>query len=68
MVKSNGQVIKSDDHVVKTLEKCILDFCTLSYLNDFLLRHNKTKYIIIAFSTLFLFISCQKCFKDILAM
>ena len=35
MVRSNGQVIKSNDQVVKTLKDCILDFYTLLYLNDF---------------------------------
>ena len=41
-----------------------LSFCTFSHLNNFLLRCDKIKYFITAFSVLFLLISCRKVSKN----
>src|SRR6267142_5948862 len=40
-----------------------LSFCTFSHLINFLLRCDKIKYFMIAFSVLFLLISCRKVSK-----
>ena|SRR6266850_2770498 len=41
-----------------------LSFCTFSHLNNFLLRCDKIKYFMTAFSVLFLLISCRKVLKN----